>query len=427
MIIKNYNQLAVTESRKQILRILEAGLESVKTENLFKEKFFYDNKTDNLFINQQKYDLSRYQKVVVIGFGKVSAVAAECIEQQMLSRISGGLVIDLSEAKTKKIASRIGTHPLPSSVNVDATGEIIRALEQLGENDLVIFIVSGGGSSLLTYPQIITLEQERQITQALMNAGANINQMNTVRKHLSSVKGGHLAKLAYPATVISLIFSDIPGDDISQVASGPTVKDTTTIEDATAIMDKYQVLEKCDMDHCGLIETPKDEKYFKKVTNILFCSSVVALHAMESKAHDLGLRTRIWDKAYSGEAKEVTKQFLKSVRSGECLLGAGESTVTIKGGKGSGGRNQEMAVSALLYLPSNTTFASLNSDGHDNSTVAGALADELIANHARIYQIPLLEYLEKHDEYQLLLDLNASIITGMTGINIADLIVAIKE
>lgn len=426
--IHNSLQLATTPARKQILRIFEAGLEAIDTDRLMQEEFSYDEQRDILYLKQRSFPLQDYEKVVVIGAGKVAAKVAVAIEAKMLNRLTGGLVIDIVPGQTQKIVSRVGTHPLPSSSNVSATQEIVTALENLTAKDLVIAIIGGGGSSLLTNPQVISLEEERKITQALMDSGANITEMNTVRKHLSSVKGGGLAKYAYPATVISLIFSDIPGDDISQVASGPTVLDLTTINDAMEIMHRYRILDRCSIDHCGMRETPKESKYFAKVHNILFCSSQLALQAMSAQAHDLGLQTKIWHTAFSGEASELAKQILQELQPNQCLIAAGESVVTIKDKhKGSGGRNQEMALAAMLQLPPQTTFGAINSDGHDNSDVAGAIVDASNLATARAKGFDVESHLAQHDEYSLLSDLNASIITGHTGTNVSDLVVAIRN
>ncbi len=431
MIIKNYIQLASSTPRKQVLRILESGLEAINTHKLMSEGFSYDAKKDLLYIQRQPYDLKPYKKIVVVGTGKMAAQVAEHIEAQMIDRIAGGLIIDIVPAQLKKIASRVGTHPLPSSSNVSATKEIIDMLNNLTEVDLAIAIIGGGGSSLMTNPQVITIQEERQITQALMDAGASIQEENVVRKHLSQVKGGGLAKLAYPASIISLIFSDVPGDDISQVASGPTVLDHSTIEQASDIMAKYKILDRCSMDKCGMVETPKEEKYFKKVTNILFCSGQVALKAMENTARDLGLRVKVWNRSFAGEAKDLAVQLLHDTKPGECLIGSGESVVTIKSTEhGSGGRNQEMGLAALLDIQKNNqqaVFASLASDGRDNSDVAGSFVDQSNFDVAKQLNINLKSALERHDEYNVLLDINAAIITGVTGSNVSDLVVCLKQ
>lgn len=428
MIFDNFNQLATTPERKQVLRILEAGLEAIDPINLMKTNFGYDQKQDTLYINRQPISLKPFKRVVVVGAGKIAAKIAEQIEAQMLNRIAGGVVIDIVEAKLKKIVSRIGTHPLPSSSNVSATEEIITMLKNLTETDLVIAVIGGGGSSLLCSPKSVTLEEERKIFSALMAAGANIKETNTVRKHLSQIKGGGLVKFAYPASVIGLIFSDVPGDDMSLVASGPTVQDSTTNAEAMDIITRYNVLDRCSMDSCGLHETPKEDKYFTKVKNILFCSNSVALKAMVDKAKDLGLKTRILTSSFEGEAKDLAKQLVEATKSGECLIAGGESVVTIPKGTayGSGGRNQEMVLAALLSIPDNTVFAALASDGHDNSDVAGGLVDKSNLELAKKQNIDLQDHLDRHDEYNVLSDINASMMTGITGSNVSDLVVCLK-
>ncbi len=429
MIIKNFIQLATTPVRKQALLIAEAGLEAINTTRIMQRDFSYDAKSDTLYIKGQKFDLSKYKRVLVVGGGKVVAEAAVIIEQQLGSRLSAGLVIDLVASKTSIIQGRIGTHPLPSSANVSATQEMISMLSECTENDLVIAVIAGGGSSLMCAPAEITLDEERQLTKTLMHSGASIIEINTVRKHMSLIKGGGLAKFAHPATVIGLIFSDVPGDDLTEVASGPTFKDDSTINDAMAILQKYSILQKCSMDSCGLTESPKASHYFDKVTNIMFCSAKDALNAMVEKSKNLGLKPRIWQTAFEGEASVLAKTILDQAKPGECLLAAGESVVTIPPDAvgGSGGRNQEMALSAMTYIDDNAVFAAIASDGHDNSDVAGAIVDLHTKRLARKTGVNVQEYLKRHDEYQLMLDLSASLVTGLTGSNVSDFIICIKE
>lgn len=429
MKIKNYDHLATTDSRRQCLRILEAGLAAINTEHVTNEQIAYEKKSDTLFVMGKKFPLKSFHNVIVIGAGKIAAEAAKVVEQKLGDRITGGLVIDIVPAEFNKIASRVGTHPLPSSANTSASDEIVAMLENLTEQDLVICIIGGGGSSLLCSPKTVTLDEERRIIQALMDTGSSISEMNTVRKHLSKVKGGNLAKLAHPATVISLIFSDVPGDDLSEVASGPTVKDETTMNDAMDVLTRYQVLDRCSMEHCGLAETPKEDEYFENVHNFLFCSSQTALKAMENKAVDLGLKTVVWKKAFTGEASELAKEIMNTIRPNQCLIGAGESVVTIDSDdvKGSGGRNQEMALSALLNIKEDTVFASLASDGRDNSDVAGALVDNLTQQKVKELGLNLHDLLTRHDEYHAVLNLNSAIMTGITGSNVSDLIVCIRN
>lgn len=427
MIIKNFNQLATTPLRKQALEIAEAGLKAIDTINLTDLGFDYDPATDSITVKGQQFPIAGFERVFIVGAGKVVAQAASVIEKKLGDRITDGLIIDIVPVHLKKIRSAVGTHPLPSSANVSATEEITDLLANAGENDLIISLIAGGGSSLLCAPAAITIEEERLITQALMDSGADILEMNTVRKHISSVKGGGLAKLAYPATLISLIFSDVPGDDISQVASGPTVMDKTTEEDALLILQKHNILMKCSMKSCGMVESEKDLKYFEKVHNIIFCSAQDALGAMEAKARELGLNPEIWERHFGGEASVIGKKIATEIKPNQCLLATGESVVTMETKTGgSGGRNQEMALAAASVIGPNCVFAAVASDGRDNSDVAGAIVDSTTAEKIAKSGGDLLDSLARHDEYAVLLDSESSIITGITGSNVSDFFIAIR-
>lgn len=428
MIIKNFNQLATTPLRKQALQIAEAGLEAIQTTNLTNAGFQYDESSDLLTVKGQQFSLVGFERVFVVGAGKVVAPAASVIEQKLGDRINDGLIIDIVPSNLKKIKSAVGTHPLPSSVNVSATKEIVDLVSNAGEKDLIITLIGGGGSSLLCAPADVTLEEERLITQALMDTGTDIKEMNTVRKHFSLVKGGNLAKFAYPATVISLIFSDVPGDDISEVASGPTVPDSSTVDDAEAILYKHDILMKCSLKSCGLRETEKDPKYFEKVHNILFCSALDSLAAMKQEAEKLGLNVRVWDTDYSGEASVIGKQIVNETQPGECVIATGESVVTMEvSGSGSGGRNQEMALAAASVIGQDCVFAAIASDGRDNSDVAGAIVDSSTREKITSLGNNIEELLANHNEYAALLDVEASVITGITGSNVSDFFICIKK
>jgi glycerate-2-kinase len=335
-------------------------------------------------------------------------------------------VIDLVEGKMDNVVCKVGTHPFPTTVNVAATKELVGLLDGCAEEDLIIAVISGGGSSLLCYPVDMTCEEERNITKTLMKSGANISEINTVRKHISRVKSGQLAKICYPATVISLVFSDVPGDDLSLVASGPLVKDTTTMHEAMEIMHKYNVLDRCKLPSCSMVETPKEDKYFEKVTNVLICSSKDALMAMAEKAEDLGLKPRIWQTAFQGEARKLGPQIVQETKANECLLGAGESTVTVTG-KGRGGRNQEMALAALEHLSANQVFVTVASDGYDNSEAAGALVDQGVLQQAKRLNLSIAEYLENNDSYIFFQETGSSLQTGLTGANVSDFFVSLRD
>ncbi|MEZ4180410.1 MAG: DUF4147 domain-containing protein [Candidatus Doudnabacteria bacterium] len=430
MKIKNFNQLATTSLRKQALLIAEAAYQAIDTEFLTDKQFEYDAKKDQLTVMGKKYDLSQYKRVVVVGGGKVVAQAAAVIERKLGARLSAGVVVDIVAADLEIIKSRVGTHPLPSSANVAATQEMIDLVEHCDETTFVIALIGGGGSSLLSLPAQVSLEEERKIFKALLRSGADITEMNTVRKHLSFIKGGGLAKVAYPARVVSLIFSDVPGDSLEFVASGPTVKDSSSVHDAGKILSKYDILMHCSMDQCGLEETPKEDRYFKNVDNILFASSQQALDAMKERAKELGIEVKIWNKAYGGEARELAKQIVQSVSAGQCLIGAGESVVTIDESNqhiGKGGRNQEMALAAALEIKEPIVFGSFASDGRDNSDVAGGFVDHKTKERFELLKVDAQQELDNHNTYQLMLDSESSIMTGVTGSNISDFIICIKE
>ena len=347
MIFQNFDQLATSPLRKQALLIAEAGFLAINTKEAVRRQFLYNEKSGQLSVMGEEFKLKDYKNVICVGFGKAAFDAVSEIQSILKDRIKCGFVIDLKDGVLGNITCRIGTHPNPTLVNVAATKELVAMLENRDKDDLIICVVSGGGSSLLCYPHDLSCKAETTVISALTVQGAAISEINTVRKHLSLVKGGNLAKICYPATMLNLIFSDVPGDGVSLVASGPTVYDTSTIKDAAKILEKYNILELCQMPSCRLIETPKDKKYFKLAHNLLFMSSQTALRAMADKAGDLGFSVRVWNPHFEGEAKVLGREIIKQNQKGECLLGAGESTVKVSG-KGTGGRNQEMALGHCL-------------------------------------------------------------------------------
>jgi len=429
MIIKNFETLASTPLRKQALLIAEAGLQGVATAPLVKQHFRYNAKTQVLSVRGHKFAMADYKKIMVIGFGKVALQAVTEIQTALGERITCGFVIDVEQGALGNIVCRVGTHPYPSIVNVAATKELVAMLDQSTADDLVICVVSGGGSSLLCYPAEMTCDQEREIIAALTVSGASIQELNVVRKHISKVKGGNLAKVCYPATVISLIFSDVPGDNLSMVASGPTVKDDTTMQHAAEILQKYNILDRCKLPSCELVETPKEQKYFEKVHNILFASAADALNAMTKKADELGFVAKIWQPAFQGEAQVLAREIMSTVRAGQCLLGAGESTVSLadKSSGVKGGRNQEMALAALPLVKPNQVLVTVATDGHDNTEAAGAVADSDIIDRAKLLGLASEVFLNNHDSYGFFDQVNGQLQTGDTGSNVADFFVCLQQ
>lgn len=425
-IIKNFNSLATSALRRQSLEIVEAGFESINTTKAVERNFVYNPKTQDLKVLKQKFNLREYKKIVCVGFGKAALEAVTAIQNVLKDKISCGYVLDLKEGSLGNIICKVGTHPLPSKVNIEATKELIEMLSVCTEEDLVICVVSGGGSSLLCNPHEMSCEAEVEIISALTVKGATITELNTVRKHISKVKGGQLAKIIYPATCISLIFSDVPGNGLDVIASGPTVKDTTTCRDASNILAKYSILDLCQMPSCRLIETPKEDKYFKKVNNILFVSAHQAILAMEEKAKELAYKTKIYSEEFQGEARALGKEILKESKKRYCILGAGESTVKIIG-NGKGGRNTEMALSALEQIKENQVIVCVASDGRDNTDAAGAIVDKLVALRAGNLKLGVEKYLNSNDSYTFFEETGDLLQTGKTGSNISDFFVLLEK
>jgi len=339
------------------------------------------------------------------------------------------MVIDVHAGSLKRIKTYTGDHPFPTERNVSATGELIDLLSHLSERDLVLAVISGGGSTLLCSPQGMHCNLEADVLKCLFRAGADIREINTIRKHLSLARGGQLAKHAFPARIISLIFSDVPGDDLSFIASGPTVRDTTTVADAEAILDRYEVRTSCALPKESLLETPKEERFFTDVHNILIVSNITALHAMRDRAKELGFASVIKTHELHGEARDVALTILEELRSTpekSVLLYGGETTVTVRL-PGKGGRNQECALSALREIHAGEVFLSLASDGRDNTDFAGAICDIITAQKASALHLDPAHFLEHNDAYSFFSRVGDFIVTGETGSNISDLIIAFHD
>lgn len=428
MKIKNFDELARNASRKDTLYIIEAGLAAVDTERVLKESVRVEQGT--LIVKENRIPLKSTRRIFVVGVGKCSTEAAAALEDILGERIYDGLMVDVRCDKAlRKIRTCEGEHPFPTEKNIDATRQIIALLKDLAEDDLVLFIVSGGGSTLLCQPTNFTCQQETDIVRCLFEEGAVIQEINTIRKHLSLARGGYLAKYAYPAKSVALIFSDVPGDNLEFVASGPTVKDTTTAEEARKIIEKYDVWKRCGFELKALIETPKDEKFFERVENILLVSNKIALEKMASEARRRGFQATICDTCLTGEARATGENLAREINAAPpktVLLYGGETTVTVKG-KGKGGRNQEVALSAARFIGDSALIAAVASDGRDNGDRAGALCDILTKEKAEEFRLDLDTYLANNDSYHFFEKTGDYLLTGHTGSNVSDLTIAIKN
>lgn len=426
--IKNYEELAVTDMRREALEVAEAGLQAIDTERIVQGLLKYENGI--ITIGNETIKREAVGNIIVDGIGKCALEAMHTIEDILGEEITRGVALySVGESRLKRIESMKGTHPLPSEQNIEGAKKIVEGLRELKENDLVIFVVSGGGSTLLCLPEDMGCHEEADMVEALTRKGATIQEINIVRKHLSLARGGYLAQYAYPARVVTLVFSDVMGDDIQFIASGPMIKDTTTIEEAEMILAKYDVLKTCGIDKCGIVETPKDDKYFKNVTHILAVSNDTALRAMEIKAKELGWNPTVRPASLKGEAKEMAKRILGELHaapSHTMILYGGETTVTVVG-RGRGGRNLELALAGINEVGADELLMPVATDGRDNGEFAGAICDTITKTKIAGQGMKIEEFLVENNEYPFFEHMGNYVITGDTKSNVSDIAIGCKE
>jgi glycerate 2-kinase len=423
MIIKNFEALAKNPIREAALRIAEAGYQSILVRNLIRAALKLEPDINVLRVQGKRLALDRFQHIFVVGFGKGSAEAVQQLEEVLTpERISDGHVIDIvSNRHLRKVHSHLGTHPLPSDQNIEATNALVKTLQKAEKDDLVIAVICGGGSSLACRPGQMTCLEMKLISKLLLMEGATIQEINVVRKHISQIHGGHLAKFAYPARVISLIISDVPGDDLETISSGPTVMDHSTARQAMDIIAKYKI----PSFNCS--ETPKDPKYFAKVSNIMLASGQNTVKAMQIKAKELGFKTKVFNTRLHGLAREVGPTLAKLVKPGEALLASGETEVIVHH-PGRGGRNQDVVLSAVPYLSKDSAIMSLASDGRDNEPIAGAIADgRLTVEKLKEMSINPMEYVNMNNSYRLLSRLADHVRIEPGTANISDFMLVVRS
>lgn len=389
--------------------------------------------------------LIKRRRTHVIGFGKASIKMTKAIYDLLSNDIVGGVVISPEgEMKIGSIEILRGDHPKPSINTERASKRLLEYLGNVEENDLVIVLISGGGSALFEIPLPgIELEDIAEITDLLMRAGADIIELNTVRKHLSAVKGGRLLRYIRSREVVSLVISDVIGDPISFIASGPTSADETTFRDAIDILKKKSLWNRISERVKRVLERGLEgeveetikpgDPVLSRVMNIVIASNRIALEAIEKRAFDYDLNTLFLGPYVSGEAREVGKvlvaiaksiKFLgKPLKPPALVISGGETTVTVRG-RGVGGRNQEMCLSALIELKDTPDIyvACIGTDGIDgNSPAAGAIIDNSAYREALEKSLDPREYLERNDSYTFFKKINRAIETGPTGTNVGDI------
>ncbi|MBL7031590.1 MAG: glycerate kinase [Nitrospira sp.] len=401
--------------------------------------------------------VNEFSRIMMVGFGKAAYQMAAAFEEEFSDNLvmEGAIVTKYGHANKLKGLKNIkvyeAAHPIPDENGVRAAEEIMSLLKSADEKTFVICLVSGGGSALFVCPyKGISLAEKQVVTDLLMRAGADITELNAVRKHISMVKGGRLAEIAFPAEIVTFMISDVVGDKLDVIASGPTAPDTSTFRDAINVINKYALAEKVSgrvmevlaRGDEGLIpETPKKRAaVFKKVNNIIIGSNRKALDAAAQSARSMGYETQILSSKVIGDANDAARWLAEKVLESKavkdrlhkgpiCLICGGETTVTVKG-KGKGGRNTEFALVFAMEVEGvqGITMLSAGTDGTDGPTdAAGAVVNGDTMERARDIGLDPIKYLEENDSYNFFKEIRDLIITGPTGTNVMDIQIVVIE
>ena len=435
---------SLKQQRQEARIIFEAGLEAADPVVSIRRHLQVNGPI--LHAGESVYDLTKYKNVYVVGAGKATAKMALAVEELLDERITGGIVI-VKRGHTVplwKLEIVEAGHPIPDQSGVNATDNIVGLLRRTLESDLILCLISGGASALLASPRAgLSLQDKQQTTQALLNCGARIHEVNAIRKHISKVKGGRLAELAYPSTVVSFILSDVIGDAVDIIGSGPTAPDSSTFADCLSIIEEYGVGKMIPGVVRGFLqkgaageaaETPKaGDPIFHNVQNLIVGNNRFALSAAKERAETLGYHALVLSNSVDGEAKKVGvdhADIAKDVLTGHgrvnrpaCIISGGETTVTIEG-DGLGGRNQEFALAAAVEIDGMAGVVVLGggTDGTDGPTdAAGAIVDGTTLQRAREKGLDARDYLQRNDSYPLLKTVGDLLVTGPTLTNVMDL------
>ncbi|RLC47206.1 MAG: glycerate kinase [Candidatus Coatesbacteria bacterium] len=441
----------VRKLRADALRIFEAGLAAVDGAESVRRAVL--RKGDDVLISafdaELRVNLSEHDRLFLVGGGKAGAVMAEALVESLgEDAISAGAITVPLGSERPDIPECIevfgATHPLPSDSAVEGVRRMLELAEGASERDLVFFLLSGGASSMLPLPADgITLADKVETTKQLLASGATIDEINAIRKHISAIKGGQFLLAARPARVISLIISDVIGDRLESVGSGPTVRDTTTFADCLEIVRRYRlsrrlpasVMKRLRDGARGKFSGPEDmpDKVFERCDNVIVSNNDVALVACQEAAESLGYATANLGSRVFGEAREVAKVMVGIAQSCQargyparppcCIISGGELTVTITG-DGVGGRNQEFALAAALHLSGTDGIVVLSAgtDGIDGSSdAAGAIVDGGTAARGAYEGMEITDYLARNDSFSYLDAIGDTIVTGRTGTNVMDI------
>jgi glycerate 2-kinase len=431
--------------RRDALAILRTGLNAVDAGNAVRRHLSLSQ--GRLRAATTAIALNEFDRVFLVAAGKAAVPMASAASEVLGRALTGGIAVTKyghAGRALRHLTVIAAGHPIPDEHGLMASDQIRSLLSGLNARDLLVVLISGGASALLPAPpEPITLAAKQQTTDLLLRAGANISELNAVRKHLSLLKGGRMAALAYPATIVGLLLSDVIGDPLETIGSGPTAPDPSTFSDALAVLDKYRIRNRVPKAVRGrledgmagrLPETPKPrDPLFQNVHNLVVGSNRLALEAAAQHARSLGYRTLILSSTMQGETREVARvhaRILSEVRlSGHpvrcpaCILSGGETTVTVKG-DGKGGRNQEFALSASIEIEglSDVLILSAGTDGTDGPTdAAGAIATGKTVSRAAGLGLDAAAHLRANDSYPFFDALGDLIRTGPTGTNVMDI------
>ncbi len=420
MIIQNFKDLTITDKKKDCLEILEAGLQAANPENII-PKFVTSNE---IKIDGNVFNIGKYSNIYSVAFGKAGDSMTRALNA--IIPIKSGIVVipkgSKSRIKGKKFQIFNSRHPKPDQTSVKAAKEVMKFVQNKRSDELIIFLVSGGGSSLLAMPNEITLDDKIFVTNLLLKSGATIQEFNCIRKHLSKIKGGKLVE-NMKCQGISLVMSDVEGDDLSSIASGTTFMDGTTFADALNIIEKYKLKRKTPIEVLQTLEkglekenneTPKKAR----IANYVIANNNSCLNAMQEEAKKRGYKVTTMQ--VFGDIKEVVTKILENISEEHktCLIFGGEPTVRVLG-KGMGGRNQELVLRILKNTQKfkKIVIASIGTDGIDgNSVFAGAITENI-----RVDLEIMKEFLKNSDSGRFFQKQKGSIVTDFTHTNLMDI------